>query len=66
MAGKFELPVGYSADLECRVLEIPFSQKRISMFVLLPDDPVDGLNQLEANISTINIKTLFSTLKVSF
>ena len=65
MAGKFELPVGYNSDLECRVLEIPFSQKRISMFVLLPDDPVEGLNKLEANISTKNIKTLFSTLKVS-
>lgn len=64
MSGKFELPVGYSAEMECRVLELPFSQKRISMFLLLPDDPVDGLANLESNISTENIKTLFSTLKV--
>ena len=64
MSGKFQLPVGYNAEMECRVLELPFSQKRISMFLLLPDDPVDGLANLEANISTENIQTLFSTLKV--
>ena len=64
MSGKFQLPLGYSAEMECRVLELPFSQKRISMFLLLPDDPVDGLANLESNISTENIKTLFSTLKV--
>ena len=66
MAGKFELPLGYSKDLECQVLEMPFSQKRISMFLLLPDDPVNGLNRLEGNISTENIKHLLSikTLKV--
>ena len=64
MSGKFQLPLGYSAEMECRVLDLPFSQKRISMFLLLPDDPVDGLANLESNISTENIKTLFSTLKV--
>ncbi len=64
MSGKFDLPVGYSKELECRVLELPFTQKRISMFVLLPDDSEAGLAQLEANVSTSNIKLLFSTLKV--
>ena len=64
MAGKFELPIGYSQELECRVLELPFSKKRISMFLLLPDDAIDGLNRLEANISTENIQHLLGTLKV--
>ena len=64
MSGKFKLPVGYSQELECRVLEMPFSQKRISMFILLPDDPVNGLPKLEANISTKIVRNLFATLKV--
>ena len=64
MAGKFELPIGYSQDLECRVLELPFSKKRISMFLLLPDDSIEGLTRLEANISTENIQHLLGTLKV--
>ena len=66
MSGKFDLPIGYNQEMECRVLEMPFSQKRISMFILLPDDPLHGLTRLEANMTTSNIKMLFSTLKVSF
>lgn len=64
MSGKFNLPLGYSQDLECRVLEMRFSLQRISMFVLLPDDPKGGLTNLEANLTTYNIKNLFSTLRV--
>jgi len=63
MSGRFTVPVGYSPELECRVLELPFSQERISMFFLLPDDP-GGVNRLESNLTTENIKTIFSTLEV--
>ena len=45
MSGRFELPLGYSRDMECSILEMPFIQKRMSMFLLLPDDPVEGINQ---------------------
>jgi serine protease inhibitor len=65
MSGRFELPLGYSRDLECSILEMPFVQKRISLFLLLPDDPVDGIRQLERNLTSRNLKSLFSTLKVS-
>ena len=65
MSKKVKLPVGYSQEMECRVLELPFSQRRISMFILLPDDPINGLAKLEANISTIHVKKIFSTLKVA-
>jgi len=63
MSGKFRLPIGYSQAMECRVLELPFSQRRISMFILLPDDPNKGLETFENNLSTKNIQNLFSTLK---
>ncbi|XP_046406653.1 leukocyte elastase inhibitor-like [Ischnura elegans] len=63
MIGKFKLPLGYSQDLECRVLEIPFKERRISLFILLPDDLERGLARLEAHMSSDTIKALFSTLK---
>jgi len=64
MIGKFKLPLGYSQDLECRVLEIPFKERRISLFILLPDDLDRGLARLEEHMSSDTIKALFSTLKV--
>ena len=63
MSGKFTLPMGYSPELECRILEMPFTQRRISMFFLLPDEQ-DGLSRLEANLTSANVKMLFSTLQV--
>ena len=65
MSGRFQLPHGYSTDLECQVLEIPFSQRRVSMFILLPDNPdTEGILKLETNMTSDNVKLLFSTLKV--
>ena len=67
MSGRFQLPHGYSTNLECQVLEIPFSQRRVSMFILLPDNPdTEGILKLEANLTSDNVKLLFSTLKVIF
>src|SRR5438105_462646 len=37
MFGKFTLPVGRSRELGCRVLEIPFKERRMSFFILLPE-----------------------------
>ena len=65
MIGKFTLPVGYSPLLECRILELPFTERRISLFILLPDEMDTGLMKLEHNMTSDNIKALFSTLKVS-
>jgi len=66
MSGRFELPLGYSPTLECSVLEMPFIQNRLSLFILLPDDPQDGLVELERNLTSKNLKAVFSTLKVRF
>lgn len=64
MVGRFKIPVGYSADLECRIAELPFSSRRVSFFIILPDDVDRGITKLEANMTSDNIKALFSTLKV--
>ncbi|XP_071540539.1 leukocyte elastase inhibitor-like [Panulirus ornatus] len=63
MVGRLELPLGSSAELEVRILELPFVARRLSMFILLPDHPDHGLASLERNITSDNIKALFSTLK---
>ena len=63
MSGRFTLPLGYSPEMECRILELPFTQKRISMFILLPDETA-GLAALERKITAENVKMLFTTLEV--
>ena len=64
MIGRFKIPTGYSSDLECRVAELPLASKRMSLFIILPDDVEEGVDKLEANLTADIVKTLFSTLKV--
>jgi serine protease inhibitor len=64
MIGKLKVPMGSSPTLECQVLELPFKDRRISMFIFLPDDVDRGLYKLEASLTSETIKKLFSTLKV--
>ncbi len=65
MSGRFDLPLGHNSDLEVRVLEIPFAQRRVSLFVFLPDDPALGaLAKLEGQLTSKNVKKLLSTLEV--
>eukprot|EP00095_Tigriopus_kingsejongensis_P008549 maker-scaffold989_size72935-snap-gene-0.9 protein:Tk08549 transcript:maker-scaffold989_size72935-snap-gene-0.9-mRNA-1 annotation:"hypothetical protein DAPPUDRAFT_51792" len=63
MSGRHTLPLGYSPEMECRILEIPFTQRRISMFILLPDEPQGGIQRLEKNLTAANLKMLLSTLQ---
>ncbi|XP_037074128.1 leukocyte elastase inhibitor A-like [Pollicipes pollicipes] len=63
MTGRFRLPIGYSHDLEARVLELPLQERRLSIFILLPDALEDGLHRLETNLTTDNLRAMLSTLK---
>ena len=65
MQGQLELPLGYSLPLEARILELPLTRRRMSLFLILPDYLNPGIQQLEANLTTHHIKALMSTLKVS-
>ena len=64
MFGRHTLPLGYSPELQCRILELPFTQRRISLFLLLPDEAENGLEELEQKMGPESIKMLFSTLQV--
>uniref|UniRef100_A0A8C4W328 Serpin family B member 1 n=1 Tax=Gopherus evgoodei TaxID=1825980 RepID=A0A8C4W328_9SAUR len=54
MYQKENYPFGYISELKCRVLELPYEGKELSMIILLPDDIDDnstGLQQLEKQIT---------------
>ncbi|XP_027702798.1 leukocyte elastase inhibitor-like [Vombatus ursinus] len=54
MYQKKKLPYGYITALKCRVLELPYKGKELSMIILLPDDIEDdstGLKEIEKQLS---------------
>lgn len=79
MTGRFNVLLGSSEELKCRLLELPFRGRRLSMFILLPDqdrirnigdkrsnpNKLPNLTQLERNLNAENLKRLFSTLKAT-
>ena len=65
MTAQLNVPVGYSQDLEARILELPLTARRMSMFLILPDHLDPGIHQMEANFTTHHIKALMATLQVS-
>ncbi|XP_074135083.1 leukocyte elastase inhibitor-like [Sminthopsis crassicaudata] len=59
MYQKKKLPYGYIEAIKCRVLELPYKGKELSMVILLPDDIEDdstGLKQIENQLSMENLK----------
>ncbi|XP_004408468.1 PREDICTED: leukocyte elastase inhibitor [Odobenus rosmarus divergens] len=54
MYQKKKFPFGYIQDLKCRVLELPYRGKELSMIILLPDDIEDestGLKKIEEQLT---------------
>lgn len=47
MYQKKKFPYNYIEDLKCRVLELPYQGKELSMIILLPDDIEDESTGLE-------------------
>ncbi|XP_003417886.1 leukocyte elastase inhibitor [Loxodonta africana] len=54
MYQKKKFPYGYIQELKCRVLELPYKDKDLSMVILLPDDIEDdstGLKKIEEQLT---------------
>ncbi|XP_013406458.1 leukocyte elastase inhibitor-like [Lingula anatina] len=51
-----EFPLGYSTELECQILEIPYVGKNLSMLIYLPDK-IDGLKDLESKMTSSLLET---------
>uniref|UniRef100_A0A8C0G6J6 Serpin family B member 1 n=1 Tax=Chelonoidis abingdonii TaxID=106734 RepID=A0A8C0G6J6_CHEAB len=52
MYQKENYPFGYISELKCRVLELPYERKELSMIILLPDDIDDNSTGLQQVIYT--------------
>uniref|UniRef100_A0A8C8SW11 Serpin family B member 1 n=1 Tax=Pelusios castaneus TaxID=367368 RepID=A0A8C8SW11_9SAUR len=67
MYQKEKLPFGYISEQKCRVLELPYDGKELSMIILLPDDINDdstGLQQLEKQLTLEKLKAWTQTEKM--
>ncbi|XP_036191421.1 leukocyte elastase inhibitor-like [Myotis myotis] len=54
MYQKSKFPFGYIKDLKCRVLELPYQGRDLSMVILLPDaieDEATGLKKIEEQLT---------------
>ncbi|XP_006924616.1 leukocyte elastase inhibitor isoform X2 [Pteropus alecto] len=59
MYQKNKFPYGYITDLKCRVLELPYQGKELSMVILLPDDIEDestGLRKIEEQLTSEKLR----------
>uniref|UniRef100_A0A8C0G6E4 Leukocyte elastase inhibitor n=1 Tax=Chelonoidis abingdonii TaxID=106734 RepID=A0A8C0G6E4_CHEAB len=53
MYQKENYPFGYISELKCRVLELPYERKELSMIILLPDDIDDNSTGLQQKQITV-------------
>ncbi|XP_028909480.1 leukocyte elastase inhibitor-like [Ornithorhynchus anatinus] len=61
-----KLPYGYVTDLKCHVLELPYEDKELSMFILLPHDIEDdstGLQNIEKQLTVEKLKEWTKNLR---
>ncbi|XP_037703410.1 leukocyte elastase inhibitor-like [Choloepus didactylus] len=59
MYQKNKFPYGYIKELKCRVLELPYEGKELSMVILFPDDIEDdsmGLKKIEKQLTVEKLK----------
>ncbi|GAB6022894.1 Serpin peptidase inhibitor, clade B (Ovalbumin), member [Chamberlinius hualienensis] len=62
MVARLKVPHGHSEELKCSILELPYSDARLSMFIFLPDE-IEGLVQLEQQLTTNLLNKLLANLK---
>ncbi|XP_035684666.1 leukocyte elastase inhibitor-like isoform X5 [Branchiostoma floridae] len=52
---------GVFEDLKCRVLELPYVEKELSMLIFLPD-AVEGIKDLESSLTAATLQTVSSKM----
>lgn len=64
MYKKAKFPMTYVGDLFTKVIELPYVNNQLSMFILLPDDIQDGTTGLEKvrNFSSVTSVEVFDFL----
>ena len=62
MIGKFPAAYGYSKQLKCSILELPYKISRLSMFFILPEN-VNGLLGLVRNLNASSLTDLIASMR---
>ncbi|KAI0241169.1 Serine protease inhibitor 3/4, partial [Lamellibrachia satsuma] len=58
--GKFRY--SENRQLQCKILELPYTGKRLAMYVLLPNE-IDGLSSLESKVTYTSVISALAMLR---
>nr|AQM58442.1 venom serpin-like protein 1 [Pristhesancus plagipennis] len=61
MEMKSDFPFRYHRELDAKILELPYSGNEFKMVIILPNK-IDGLNEVENKLATINLNEVLSGL----
>ena len=56
-----KMPFGMNEELDCKIVELPYEEKELSMFIILPNQ-VNGLGELEKKITSDVLQKLTSEM----
>ena len=56
------MPFGMNEELDCQIVELPYEEKELSMFIILPNK-VNGLGELEKKITSDVLQKLTSEMR---
>ena len=62
MNHKKKMPFGMNEELDCKIVELPYEEKELSMFIILPNQ-VNGLGELEKKITSDVLQKLTSEMR---
>ena len=62
---KIKTNYGAKEKLHCKILELPYVKKSISMFIILPDEHVTSLKEMEEKLTEKDLVNLEKTFKMS-
>lgn len=63
MYGNYKATTGQNTQLNCKVLQLPYSGNKLSMVFILPNDD-NGLSQLESRLTMSKFQTILSGLRI--
>ena len=61
---KIKTNYGANKELHCKILELPYVKKSVSMFVILPDKHVTGLKEMEEKFTESHLIDLEQTFEM--
>ena len=59
---KEKMPFGMNEELDCKIVELPYVKRELSMFIILPNQ-VNGLGELEKKITSEVLQKLTSEMR---